>query len=141
MKRARDALDDDDIPREGGHARARGKAARPVGLGRSTVVGKAILRLPNGHAAPETLSPNAVVLLNAIANLGVAACDPWAKYPPVLGVDHVAEILGTSSAAVSEAARVGTLPMVKVQGKWRIDQVEFRRFCGYRDSVPVERTS
>lgn len=133
MKRARDALDD--VPREGAHARARGKAARPQGPGRSRVVVAPILHLPNGDAAPATLSPNAVILLNAIANLGVAACDPWAKYPPVLGVEHVAEILGKSRAAVSEAARVRSLPLVKVCGKWRIDQVEFGRFCGYRDAA------
>lgn len=99
-----------------------------------------IARLPRPSAA-ATLSPNAVALLEALSNLGVSACDPWAKYPPVLGVEHVAEILESSAPAVSEAARRGTIPMVKVCGKWRIDQVEFRRFCGYRDSVPVERTS
>lgn len=91
---------------------------------------------------PRTLdlSPGAVQFLNSIANLGVASHDPWAKYPPVLGVEHVAEILGIGAPAVSEAARRGTLPMRKVCGKWRIDQVEFRRLCGYRGgSDPVGR--
>ena len=86
------------------------------------------------------LSPSAVALLNAIASDGAGTSDPWAEYPAVLGVGHVAEILGTSRAAVSEAARVGTLPMVKVCGKWRIDQVEFRRLCGYREATAGERT-
>ena len=85
------------------------------------------------------LSPGAVQFLNAIANLGVASHDPWAKYPPVLGVEHVAEILGVQAPAVSEAARRGSLPMVKLMGKWKIDQVEFRRLCGYRGSDPVGR--
>ena len=88
-----------------------------------------------------TLSPNAIAFLNAISNLGVAACDPWSKYPLVLGVEHVAEILGSSAPAVSEAARRGTIPMTKVCGKWRIDQVEFRRFCGYRDATATGATS
>ncbi len=96
-------------------------------------------RLPHS-SAPATLSPNAVAFLNAISNLGVAACDPWAKYPPVLGVEHVAEILGIQAPAVSEAARRGSLPMRKVCGKWRIDQLEFRRLCGYcGGSDPVGR--
>ena len=98
-----------------------------------------IARLPR-PSVTATLSPNAVALLNAISNLGVGACDPWAKYHAVLGVGDVAEILGTSRAAVSEAARVGTLPMVKVCGKWRIDQVQFRRFCGYCEAADLERT-
>lgn len=87
--------------------------------------------------ASAVLSLQAVAFLNALADVGVAAHDPWAKYPPVLGVEHVAEILGIQKPAVSEAARRGTLPMVKVCGKWRIDQIEFRRLCGYRGSDPV----
>ena len=85
------------------------------------------------------LSPDAVRFLNEIADLGARSHDPWAKYPAVLGVEHVAEILGVQPAAVSEAARRGSLPMSKVCGKWRIDQVEFRKLCGYRESLPVGR--
>ena len=96
---------------------------------------------PRGeHPGAPSLSPGAVQFLNAIANLGVASHDPWAKYPPVLGVEHVAEILGVQASAVSEAARRGTLPMVKVCGKWRIDQIEFRRLCGYRADDAVAPT-
>ena len=86
------------------------------------------------------LSHGAIQLLNAIAEVG-APVDPWAEYPPVLGVRHVAAILGMQAPAVSEAARRGAIPMVKVCGKWRIDQVEFRKFCGYRESVPVAPVS
>lgn len=93
-----------------------------------------------GHdRAPVEFPPTTVAFLNALTNLVAAPTDPWAKYPPVLGVEHVAEILDIQPPAVSEAARRGTLPMVKVCGKWRIDQLEFRRLCGYRGSVPVGR--
>ena len=90
-------------------------------------------------SSARSLSPGAVDFLNAIANLGVASHDPWAKYPPVLGVEHVAEIPGVQAPAVSEAARRGSLPMTKVCGKWKIDQIEFRRLCGYRGSDPAAR--
>ena len=95
---------------------------------------------PRSPAPPSGLSPAAVALLNAIARVS-APVDPWADYPPVLGVRQVAEILGMQAPAVSEAARRGAIPMVKVCGKWRIDQVEFRKFCGYRESVPVAPVS
>lgn len=95
--------------------------------------------LASTNGSRPDLAPAAIEFLNAIANLGVASHDPWAKYPPVLGVEHVAEILGTKAPAVSEAARRGSLPMRKVCGKWRIDQLEFRRICGYRGSEPVGR--
>ena len=78
-----------------------------------------------------------MAFLNALTNLVSAPTDPWAKFPPVLGVEHVAEILGIQAPAVSEAARRGDIPMVKVCGKWRIDQLEFRRLCGYRGADPV----
>jgi hypothetical protein len=89
--------------------------------------------MPERHltnSAREILSPQVLALLDALANLGAGACDPWAKYPPVLGVEDVAEILGIEPPSVSEAARRGNLPMRKVLGKWRIDQLEFRRVCG-----------
>lgn len=83
---------------------------------------------------PRTLSPSAVALLNAIADLAPNS-DPWAKYPAVLGVDEVAEILGIQPSAVSESARRGKLPMRKVLGKWKIDQLEFRRLVGYEPAA------
>lgn len=92
---------------------------------------------PDSVPSPR-LSTAAVALLNAIAAVS-APFDPWAAYPPVLGVRHVAEILDMQAPAVSEAARRGSIPMVKVCGKWKIDQVEFRRFCGYRGSEPTSR--
>ena len=87
---------------------------------------------------PE-LSPAAADFLNALVRVSAVPHDPWERYPPVLGVEHVAEILGMQAPAVSEAARRGTIPMVKMCRKWRIDQVEFRRLCGYRGSDPVGR--
>jgi len=75
-----------------------------------------------------TLSP-AEDLARALARfLGSAApsSDPWAKYPPVLGVEHVAEILGVQPDSVRADVRRGKLPMRKLAGKYRIDQVAFR---------------
>lgn len=73
-----------------------------------------------------TLSPAATALLNAIAAVAPSTADPWAKYPPVLSIEHVAEILGSSACAVRELARRGRLPMKKRIGRYMIDQVAFR---------------
>lgn len=73
-----------------------------------------------------TLSPAAVTLLNTLA----AASDPWAKYPAVLGIGHVAEILDRSIDSVRTAARRGSIPMKKRLGRWCVDQVAFRSWVG-----------
>lgn len=67
------------------------------------------------------------VVLDAMRRLGF---DPWAAYPPVLRVDHVGQILGVKPGSVSEAARLGRIPMRKRLGKWVIDQAEFRAWLG-----------
>ena len=80
------------------------------------------------------LSPAAVALLNAIATAAPTSVDPWERYPAVLRVKHVAEILGIDPESVRNMARKRRLPMVKRPGGYMIDQVEFRRWVGYRDS-------
>jgi hypothetical protein len=60
--------------------------------------------------------------------------DPWKKYPAVLQVKHVAEILDLTENAVCMQVRRGrknAIPMVRRNGRYVIDQVEFRRWAGY----------
>ena len=57
-----------------------------------------------------------------------APADPWAKYPAVLGVEHVAEILGSTPDAVRERVRRGRLPLRRRAGRYMVDQVAFRRW-------------
>ncbi len=84
--------------------------------------------------APQ-LSPAAVALLNAVASVAPPTEDPWAKYPPVLTVDHIAEIMGRDRETVRRWARKGSknggLDMATFQGSYVMDQVEFRRVMGY----------
>lgn len=78
------------------------------------------------------LSPGAVALLNAIASVAPATTDPWARFPPVLTVEHVAEIMGMRVGSAREAARRGNLPMSRRLGRYVVDQVTFRRWlAGY----------
>jgi hypothetical protein len=81
--------------------------------------------------SPE-LSPGAIALLNAIASVAPATTDPWARFPPVLAVEHVAEIMGMKVGSAREAARRGNLPMTRRLGRYVVDQVTFRRWlAGY----------
>lgn len=83
-----------------------------------------------------TLTPAAVALLNAVAAVPVSS-DPWAKYPAVLSIHHVAELIGTTPAAASEAARRGNIPMRKRLGRYMIDQVAFRAWvAGKSEPAP-----
>lgn len=54
------------------------------------------------------------------------SADPWAKYPPVLRVVHVAEIMGMTEHAVVESARRGKLPMKKRLGRYAVPLDVFR---------------
>lgn len=81
-----------------------------------------------------TLSPAATALLNAIAAV-TPASDPWARFPPVLTVSHVAEILGSSEDAVRELCRRGRIPpMRKRIGRYVADQVAFRAWLAEDDA-------
>lgn len=60
--------------------------------------------------------------------------DPWARYPAVLSVDHVGEILGVKPDSVGEAVRRGQIPMVKRLNRYVIDQVTFRAWLADRES-------
>ncbi len=73
------------------------------------------------------LSP-AEDLARALARFLTAppSADPWAKYPPVLYVPHVADIMGMNERAVSEAARRGNLPMKKRLGRYAVPLDVFR---------------
>lgn len=85
-----------------------------------------------GRDTAAQLSPGAVALLNAIASVAPATTDPWARFPPVLTVEHVAEIMGMKAGSAREAARRGNLPMSRRLGRYVVDQVTFRRWlAGY----------
>ena len=71
------------------------------------------------------LTPAAVALLNAIASVAPTS-DPWARYPVVLDVTHVAEIMGSTVAAVRKACRRGRIPLRRRLGRYVVDQVAFR---------------
>lgn len=77
-------------------------------------------------SATPALSPAATALLNAIAAAAPTIADPWAKYPAVLNVKHVGEILGMEPKSVGDAARTGRIPMKLRLNRYVIDQVAFR---------------
>lgn len=82
------------------------------------------LRLDDGVPVISPTEDLARAIARFIAE--APASDPWAKFPPVLAVRHVAEVLGIHPRSVSEACRRGNLPMVKRLGRYVIDQVAFR---------------
>ncbi len=80
----------------------------------------------------------AAAIQTLVAYAGLEQDDPWKKYPAVLQVKHVAEILGVTEAAVRlqcRRGRRGSIPMVKTRCGYVIDQVVFRRWAGYVDSA------
>lgn len=93
---------------------------------------------PSPHTATRgdtgALSAGAVALLNAIASVAPATTDPWAAFPPVLQVEHVAAIMEMRPGSVREAARRGNLPMARRRlGRYVVDQVTFRRWLARYD--------
>jgi hypothetical protein len=48
--------------------------------------------------------------------------DPWARFPVVLEVDHVAEVMGMEPSAVREQARRGGIPMTKRLNRYVVAQ-------------------
>jgi hypothetical protein len=88
--------------------------------------------IPATTAGAAALSPGAVALLNAIASVVPATADPWTRFPPVLAVEHVAEIMGMKVGSAREAARRGNVPMTRRLGRYVVDQTTFRRWvAGY----------
>lgn len=72
------------------------------------------------------------VVIDAMRRLGF---DPWSGFPPVLRVGHVAQIFGVRPGSVSEAARLGRIPMRKRLGKWVIEQAALRAWVAGLDAV------
>ena len=107
---------------------SRGRDGRRADLAEEDTVRRATA----ATAADVGLSPGAVALLNAIAAVAPATTDPWARFPPVLTVEHVAEVLGMKVGSAREAARRGNLPMTRRLGRYVVDQITFRRWlAGY----------
>lgn len=85
-----------------------------------------------GRDTAAQLSPGAVALLNAIASVAPSSTDPWSRFPPVLQIEHIAEIMDMKVGSAREAARRGNIPMTRRLGRYVVDQVTFRRWlAGY----------
>lgn len=104
------------------------------------------LHLQRGERLPARRLTPAEDLARALARFLESSTppDPWSKYPPVLQVRHVSEILGLSEDAVRARARhtgAGSIPMRKRGGVYFVDQVEFRRWVSYREAASAESES
>jgi len=116
MTRMRDVLDDDDdVPREGANAPARGEADRPEGPEADGVVGRA--------------------MADRLMECGV-------YLPALMPVKYVARLLGVVPRVVTRAINRGRIPAMKLGRAWLIPREAFVRMVNrvaLRQLPPVAR--